>query len=88
VNFGRDEDAVAAATDELEQHPSVEARGMQMPGMTQIVATILWVIAAICVIGGIVTLIRGRCSTACPDHRRSGDRPGSVSVASAELLSC
>ena len=30
VNFGRDEDAVAAATDELEQHPSVEARGMQL----------------------------------------------------------
>jgi hypothetical protein len=29
--LGRDEDAVAAATDELEQHPSVEARSQQRP---------------------------------------------------------
>jgi len=31
VNFGRDEDAVAAATHELEQHPTVEVRGVQLP---------------------------------------------------------
>jgi hypothetical protein len=31
VNFGRDADAVAAATAELEQHPAVETRGVQLP---------------------------------------------------------
>jgi len=31
VSFGRDEEAVAAATDELEQHPTVEVRGVQLP---------------------------------------------------------
>jgi hypothetical protein len=39
------------------------------------VATILWIIAAICVIGEIVTLIRGTVFYGIvPDHRRSVDR--------------
>jgi hypothetical protein len=31
VNFLRDEEAVAAATDELARHPTVEVRGAQLP---------------------------------------------------------
>jgi len=31
VNFGRDEAAVAAATDELDRHPTVEVRGVRLP---------------------------------------------------------
>jgi hypothetical protein len=45
--LGRDEDAVAAATDELEQHPSVEARSQQRPDRGAVLYGIVLIIVGL-----------------------------------------